>query len=132
MKLITFLLLLVLVLSMFLLPSATPVLGIILVTLSLSLAFAAIFRKHRVAYQQGRLTGKRFAGNVFLDIFGTLLAVTLAVLLSRYVVGTVVRLISNRLWQLTAMVLLGMLVGIGVGFLVNRAWGRLVKTSLGS
>ncbi len=131
MKIISFLLLLVLVLSMFLLPSATPVLGIVLITLSLSLAFTAIFRRHRLAYQAGRLTGKRFAWNVFLDVFGTLLAMALAALGARYIAGLATGPIGNTLLKIVAGILVGMLVGMGVGFAVNKLWGRLLKTAPG-
>lgn len=129
MKFIPFLLLLVLLLSMWLLPSATSVLGIVLIVLSLALTFFTIFRKHHTAYLQGKLTRVALVRNMFLDVFGILLAVVLAGLLGRYVAGLVTRPISNDLWRLIATILIGLLVGIGVGLLVNRAWGRFVKTS---
>lgn len=129
MELIPFLLLLVLLLSMWLLPSATSVLGIALIAISLSIAVFSILRKHRTAYLQGRLTRAALVRNTFLDVSGILLAVALAGLLGRYVVGLVTRPISNDLARLIAGILLGLLVGIGVGLLVNRAWGRFVKTS---
>lgn len=129
MKFIPFLLILVLLLSMWLLPSATPVLAIVLIVLSLALTFFTIFGKHRTAYLQGKLTRAAFLCNTFLDMFGILLAVVLAGLLGRYVAGLVARPISNDLWRLIATILIGLLVGMGVGLFVNRAWGRLVKTS---
>lgn len=129
MKLIPFLLLLVLLLSLWLLPSATSALGIALIAISLGVALFAILKKHRIAYLQGRLTRAAFLRNIFLDMFGILLAVILAGLLGRYVAGLVARPISNDLWRLIATILIGLLVGIGVGLFVNRAWGRFVKTS---
>ncbi len=129
MKFIPFLLILVLLLSMWLLPSATSALGIALIAISLSLAFFTIFGKHRTAYLQGKLTRAAFLRNTFLDVFGILLAVVLAGLLGRYAVGLVTRPISNDPARLIAGILIGLLVGLGVGLLVNRAWGRLVKTS---
>jgi hypothetical protein len=131
MKIISFLLLLVLILSIFLLPAATPILGIVLITLSLSLAFMTIFRKHRLAYQQGRLTGWRFALNVFLEVAGTLLAVALAALLARYAVGIATGPIGSTAMKIIAGILVGMLVGMGVGFAVNKLWSRLVRLSPG-
>jgi hypothetical protein len=130
MKFIPFLLLLVLILSMWLLPSATTALGIALIAISLAIAVVSIIRKHRTSYLQGRLTRAAFLRNTFLDIFGILLAVALAVLLSRYVVGLVTRPLNNDTTRLMVGILIGLLVGIGVGILVSRAWGHLVKTSL--
>jgi hypothetical protein len=103
----------------------------VLITLSLSLAFMAIFRKHRLAYQEGKLTGWRFARNVVLEVTGTLLAVGIAALLARYVVGLATGPIGNTLLKILAGILVGMLVGMGVGFAVNRLWSRLVRLSPG-
>jgi len=127
MKFVSFLLLLVLIISVWLLPSATPVLGIALILLSLSIAIFSIYKKHRTAYLQGRLTRSAFLRNTLLDVFGILLAVTLAGLLGRFVAGIVTQPISNDLGRLIAGILIGLLVGIGVGVFVNRAWGRLLK-----
>ncbi len=129
MKFIPFLLILVLLLSIWLLPSATSALGIGLIVLSLSLAFFTIFKKHRTAYLQGKLTRVAFLRNTFLDMFGILLAVILAGLLGRYLVGVATRPVHNDTARLIAGILIGLLVGIGVGLFVNRAWGRLIKTS---
>lgn len=129
MKFIPFLLLLVLILSMWLLPSATSALGIALIAISLGIALFAILKKHRTAYHQGQITRSALVRNTFLDVFGILLAVALAGFLGRYVVGLVTQSISNDSARLIAGILLGLLVGVGVGLLVNRAWGRFVKTS---
>ncbi len=129
MKLIPFFLLLVLLLSMWFLPSATPVLGIILILFSLSLAFFSIFRKHHTAYLQGKLTRAAFLRNILLDMFGIVLAVVLAGLLGRYLAEVIARPIDNNAARVIAGMILGLLVGVGVGLFVNRAWGRFVKTS---
>ncbi len=130
MKFIPLLLILALILSMLLLPSATPVLGIALIVISLSLAFFTIFRKHRTTYLQGRLTRAALVRNIFLDMFGILLAVVLAGLLGRYLAGVLTRPINNDTARLIAGITIGLLVGIGAGLLVNRAWGHFVKTHL--
>lgn len=129
MKFIPFLLLLVLLLSMWLLPSATPALGMTLIVIALAMAFFAILMKHRTAYRQGKITRAAFVRSTFLDVLGILLAVALADLLSRYVVGIVTGPIDHDLARLIAGILVGLLMGMGVGLVVNRAWGRLVKTS---
>jgi predicted membrane protein len=129
MKFIPFLLLLVMLLSMWLLPSATPALGIALVMISLALAFFSVLMKHRTAYREGRITRMLLLRNVFLDMFGILLAMTLAMLLAKYVAGIATQPIDNDLARLIASIIVGMLVGIAVGMSVNGVWGRFVKTS---
>jgi hypothetical protein len=129
MKLLPFLLLLVLILSAWLLPSATPALGIALIVISLSLAFFAILRRHRAAYRQGKITRGVLVRNIFLDMFGILLAVALAGLLARYVVGIVTGPIGSATARVVAGIVLGLLVGIVIGTLVNTLWGRFAKTS---
>ena len=127
MKFISFLLILVLILSMWLFPSATSALGIALIVSSLSIAIFAVLQKHGTTYRQGKLTRSAFLRNTSLDVSGILLAVTLAGLLGRFVAGIVTQPISNDLGRLIAGILIGLLVGIGVGVFVNRAWGRLLK-----
>jgi hypothetical protein len=129
MKLVPFLLILVLIISVWLLPSATPALGIALIVISLAIAVFAILMKHRTDYLHGRLTYLAFVRNAFLDVFGILLAMVLAVLLGSYIAGTVTRPISNDSIRLFAGIIVGLLVGLGVGLSVNWAWRRLVKTS---
>ena len=129
MKLVPFLLILVLILSIFLFPIATPALGMGLIVISLSIALFSIFRKHRTAYQQGRLTRAAFVRNMFLDVFGILLAMALAVLLGSYLAGLVTLPISSDSTRLLAGIIVALPVGLGVGFFVNWTWGRLIKTS---
>ncbi len=129
MRFIPFLLLLVLILSMWLLPSATPAFGISLVVISFGIALFAILKKHSAAYRLGRIRQSTLFRRIFLDVFGILLAVALAALLGRYVAGLVARPISNDLWRLIATILIGLLVGMGVGILVSQLRGRLIKIS---
>lgn len=130
MKLVPLLLLFVLILSVWLLPSATFALGIAFVLVSLSLAVFLIFRKHQTAYLQGRITHVIFVRNTLLDVVGVLLTVGLAVLLARYVAGLVINPMSNGLARQVAGIVLGLLVGIGMGILVNRLWARFVSLRL--
>jgi hypothetical protein len=126
---ILILFLLLVVVSSWKSPSATPVLGIALIVVSLAIAFFFVFRKHRMAYLEGKLTRAAFVRNTCLDVFGILLAVALAGLLGRYVAGVVAMPIRNDLIRLLAGVIIGLLVGAGVGTLVFRLWGRFIKLS---
>jgi hypothetical protein len=130
MKLIPFLLILVLILSVWLLPSATPALGIALIVTSLAIAVFSIFMKHRMDYLQGRLTRTAFVRSTFLDVFGILLAMVLAVLLGSYIAGMVTQPIANDSTRLIAGITVALLVGLGVGLFVNWTGGRFVKAPL--
>jgi len=126
---ILILFLLLIVVSSWKSPSATPALGMALIVISLSIAFYSVFRKHRMAYLEGKLTRAAFVRNTYLDVFGILLAVALAGWLGRYVAGVVVMPIRNDLIRLLAGAVIGLLVGAGVGTLVCRLWGRFIKLS---
>lgn len=131
MKLILLLLVFILLLSAWLMPSITSGLAIALLVLSLGWAIFSVVRQHGTAYREGRLTRLAFVRNTFLDVLGILLATTLALLLARFVMESVTLPISSDSARIFAAILMGLLVGIGVGFLVSRVWGRLVKTSPG-
>lgn len=127
MKFIPLLLIFFLILSIWLLPSVTPALGVALIVISLSLALFSVFKKHHTAYLQGKLTRAVFLHNTFLDMFGILLAVVLAGLLGRYLAEMVTQPIGNDTAKVIIGIIIGLLVGIGAGLLVNRTWGYFVK-----
>ncbi len=129
MRPILFLPILVLLLSSWLFPSATPALAAAVLLFSLGIAIFVVLKKHRTAYLQGQIAHWTFVRNIFLDLFGILLAVVLAGLLARYVAGIVTKPIGSATARVAAGIVLGLLAGIVVGALVNNLWGRFVKTS---
>ena len=60
---------------------------------------------------------------------GLRFAMVLAGLLGRYIAQIATQHISNDLIKLAAGIVTGLLVGIGVGVLMQRIGGRFVKTS---
>lgn len=90
-------------------------------------ANVSVFRKRRNAYRQGKITRGVFARNVAVEIFGILLAMTLAGLLGRHVSQVATVQISHNLTRIMAGILIGVLVGAGVGLFMKRTWGRLTK-----
>jgi len=52
---------------------------------------------------------------------------TLAGLLGRSVAAMATQQMGNGLFKVIAGILVGLLAGIGVGFVVKQTWGRLVK-----
>ena len=127
---IVFLFFIVMVISMWFFPSAISIIGIACLLLSLAAAFSSIFKKQREAYRQGKITRAVFMRNVLFEIFGILLAMTFAGLLGRYIAEFVTGQIGNDLTKLITGILIGLLAGMGVGIIMKRTWGRLVKTSL--
>lgn len=94
---------------------------------SVAIAISSIFEKHRGAYLQGKITRALFVRNTLLEIFGILLAMTLAGLLGRYIAQIATQQISNELTKLLAGIVIVLLVGAGIGLLVKRVWRSFVK-----
>ena len=111
-------------------PSFTSALGIAFLLFSLAAAISSIFKKQREAYLQSKITRGAFMRNVLLEIFGILLAMALAGLLGRYIAEIAIKPIHSDLTKLIAGIVIGLLVGLGLGIIVIRTWGRLVKTIL--
>ena len=108
-------------------PTIIYVISIILVFLSLTTTTSSIFKKHREAHLQGKITHMGFTRNIFLEIFGILLTMTLAILLGRHIAEIATDQISNDLTKLIAGIVIGLLAGVGIGLLVKRIWGSFVK-----
>jgi hypothetical protein len=125
--LISFLLFLTLLISVWLFPSSGLILGILFLLLSFAIASFTVVEKHRQAYLQGKISGRVCERNILFDIDGILLALILAGMLGGYIAEIVSEQISYSLTQLVGGIMIGLLVGIAVGILVKQAWGRLVK-----
>lgn len=124
---ISILLILALVFTLWHFPSATPAIGIGFFLFGLAVAVSAIFKKQRVAYLQDKITHGVFVRNVLADTIGILLAMTLAGLLGRTIVLMAIAQIANEVIKLIAGIVIGLLSGIGAGILVNRTWGQMLK-----
>jgi uncharacterized membrane protein required for colicin V production len=67
--------------------------------------------------------------NVLIETAGLLLAMVLAGLLGRYIAQIATQQISNDQIRIAAGIATGLLVGIGVGVLMQRMSGLFMKTS---
>ena len=76
---------------------------------------------------QNKISQVRLAGKAHLNSLGVLLAMILAGLLGRYGAEVATRPISNELTKLVVGIIIGMLIGLGTGFVVQRAWGRFME-----
>ncbi len=105
-------LLVVLIASLFIYPSISGWLGIILLIFGLGMALVFTFQKHIGSYKQGEITRLKFTRNILLDILGLLLTIAAA----SYVGG----MAGTRLGASFGMAA-GLIAGIGSAFVV--AWG---------
>ena len=108
-------------------PSAGSILSITLLLFSFIAASLAVVKRHRSSHLQGRISRGMFLRNTTLEIFGILLAMTLAGLLGRHVSQVATVQISHNLTRIMAGILIGVGVGAGVGLLMKRTWRRLTK-----
>jgi len=115
--------------SVWQIPSARLMFAMILLLFGITRVFASVIAKHRKAHLQTEITSFVFVRNVLIEITGFLLALILAGLLGQYVARVATQAISNDLIKLVAGIATGLLVGIGVGTLLHRTWGRFMKTS---
>src|SRR6476620_4288247 len=102
-------------------------LGIIFLLFSLVTGSLAVIEKHRQAYRQEEITRGVFIRNAVLETTGILLAMTLAALLGRPLATSATQGIGNGLLRAIAGIVVGLLAGLGIGFVVKQTWGRLVK-----
>jgi len=110
-------------------PSVRLMFVMILLLFSVVRAIGSVVTKHREAYLQGKTTRVVFIRNVLFEIMGILVAMTLAGLLGIYIAQIVTQQISNDLIKFAVGITTGLLVGIGVGIVMQHIWGRLIKTS---
>ena len=64
---------------------------------------------------------------ILIDMSGILLAILLAGLLGRYAAEIATRQIGDELTKLVVGIVIGTLIGLGTGFVVQRAWGQLAR-----
>ena len=108
-------------------PSSGLKLGIVFLLFSLVAASLAALEGQKEAYRAGRITRGAFIRSAVLEITGILLTMTLAGLLGRAIATIATGQMEQGLIKVVAGIVVGLLAGVGVGSLVRRTWGRLVK-----
>lgn len=101
----------------------------IVFSLSMTMMIFSVVQKQKFLYREKPTSGIKLARNVLFEIMGVLAAMALAGLLGRYIAQIVTQQISNDLIKFTASIATGLLVGIGVGIVMQRTWERFAKTS---
>ncbi len=110
--LVSIVLLIALIASLFFYPSISSRVGIVLLIFGLGMALVFTYQKHIGSYKRGEITRLKFTRNILLDILGLLLTIAAASYIGSFA-GT--RLgASYGLWA-------GLIAGIGSAFVA--AWG---------
>lgn len=123
---ISLLLVLLLLVVAWFYPSLGLVLGTILLFLALAMACIAVIQKHHKSYRAGEITSYVFMRNVALEIAGILLATACAAFLGNYIALMATQSIGDVLIRFAAGVFVGLLIGIAIGTVVRKFWGRFV------
>ena len=122
-------LLLALIAIFFLAPTwAGTAINIALIISSAIAIFSAVQKQMQV-FREKPTSRLKLVLNVLLEIMGILLAMGLAGLLGRYIAQLGTAQISSHLTKMVAGIMISLLAGMGMGILVTRTWGKLVKTS---
>ena len=97
--------------------------------LTLTGAIFVILREQRKLYREKRISRIQLVRNVLFQVAGVLLAMALASVLGRWIVDAATQQISNGLIKFITGMVVGLLAGMGVGFLVKQMWGRLADSN---
>lgn len=101
----------------------------IVLIVSFAVALFSVLQKQMKEYREKPTSRVKLARNVLFESMGVLFVMVLAGLLGRTIAQIGTAQIGNDLTKLIAGIVIGLLAGMGVGFLVKRTWERLVKTS---
>ena len=122
-------LLLALIAIFFLAPTWAGTAVRIALIISSAIAIFSAVQKQMQLFREKPTSRFKLVLNILLEIMGILLAMVLAGLLGRYMVQLGTAQISNDLTKMVAGIVISLLAGMGMGILVTRTWGKLVKTS---
>ena len=101
----------------------------IMFSLSIAMTIFAVLQKHKNLYREKPTSKIKLMRTLLFEIPGVLIAMALAGLLGRTIAQIVTQQISNDLIRFAAAIATGLLVGIGVGIVMQHIWGRFIKTS---
>ena len=97
--------------------------------ISSAIAIFSAVQKQMQLFREKPTSRLKLVLNVLLEIMGILIAMVLAGLLGRYIAQLGTAQISHDLTKMVAGIVIGLLAGMGIGILVTRTWGKLVKAS---
>lgn len=99
----------------------------IIIFIILAMAIFSVVQNQRKLYREKRISRNDLVRNVFYEGMGILLAMIMAFVIGKYITEIATGQIGNDLIRFAAAIVIGLLTGMGVGFVVKRTWGHLVK-----
>jgi len=118
----------VLLAASFFLPGWVGAIAGIMIFIIAAMSLFGVLRNEVNLYREQRISRNGLIRNVFFEAIGILFAIILAFLVGRYVIEIATGRIDNSLVRFAAGIVIGLLTGMGVGFLVNRTWGQLARS----
>jgi hypothetical protein len=112
----------------FFVPGWAGVTAGVVFSLSIAMTIFSVLQKHKNLYAEKPANRIMLVCNILFEIMGILMAMILAGFLGQYSAQLVTQQIGNDLIRFAAGISTGLLVGIGVGILMQFTWGRLIKT----
>ena len=128
-KVISTLLLLTLLILLWLFPAFRLVLWITFLILTFAITSFIVVEKHKQAYKQASISHQTFIRRAVLEMLGILLVMLFAGLLGSYLAGMATTPLHNQLARFIGGIVIGLLVGIGVGFSIRRLGSYILSIS---
>ena len=116
-------LLIILLAILIFVPSIAGAFSIAALLVSLGMAIVFIVRRQLKSYRSGKINRAGVLGNIFVEVVGLLLTITLAFLIVASLIETMN--LSSGLWEMGIAIALSLLIGLVIGWLVKVTWGRL-------
>jgi hypothetical protein len=127
---ISILLILAIVASLFYWKSATQLLSIILIGVSVVAVLIFVIQKQIQAQKQGKISLTVMRRNILVDVLGVLISMAAVILVAGKVAGVIVQPIGNVLGGTAGILcalVAGLVAGIGINSVVQWVWRSLTK-----
>jgi fructose-specific phosphotransferase system IIC component len=127
---ISILLILAIVASLFYWKSATQLLSIILIGVSVVAVLIFVIQKQIQAQKQGKISLTVMRRNILVDVLGVLISMAAVILVAGKVAGVIVQPIGNVLGGTAGILcalVAGLVAGIGINLVVQWVWRSLTK-----
>jgi fructose-specific phosphotransferase system IIC component len=127
---ISILLILAIVASLFYWKSATQLLSIILIGVSVVAVLIFVIQKQIQAQKQGKIYLTVMRRNILVDVLGVLISMAAVILVAGKVAGVIVQPIGNVLGGTAGILcalVAGLVAGIGINLVVQWVWRSLTK-----
>ncbi|MBT3338820.1 MAG: hypothetical protein HN855_03270 [Anaerolineae bacterium] len=127
-NIISIVLLLTLLLTVFFYPTSSRILSTIVLVFGIELAIIFTVHRNWESKKSNKLTNIQFTRNTFLDLLGLALTMGAAIWLGRLAgdyAGQAVGVEAGQTWGMIAGIVAGMGAGFAGALIAGRVWGRV-------